>query len=149
MPKARFSVQIDAEVETIWDLLMDRISNPGRYVPDVEQSEILERDEWSVLRRMTVAGNVLTERIHADPEELEFEFELVDHPMFFGSVINHITPPDEGVVDGRPVLTFELDWQPLDEGTPDAGNMEPAIRSAVLQLKEEAERRERKKKTGG
>jgi len=136
MPRAMFSSPVDAPAEVVWRLLLDKIEHPDRYIDGVSDVEILERGaDGSVLRRMRTPRMLLTERIMADESELLVSFVLVGSPVFDGGVTNRI---DIGA-DGRPVLTVDLDWVPVDMRFPDDTDMTGLVRSTVLKIKALAE----------
>ncbi len=135
MPFASHSETVVASVQTIWQLLLDKIEDPAKYVPDVERSEILIRGNGFVVRRIKATGQDLTERITADEKDHKVEFVLVDHPVYEGNVENVIMTSLEG---GYPTLTFTLDWKRRD-GARDELNMQPAIRRSVKHTKKLAE----------
>lgn len=142
MPFTSFTCDVDASVDTLWRLLEDKIANPDRYLPEVEETEILERAPEGVLRRMKTAVFEVTERIAADRERLEVSYVLVDHPEFAGHVVDRITPAREDEPGGRPLLTATLDWRPLDGTTTSEEDLLELITAAVLQTKELAEEAE-------
>jgi hypothetical protein len=136
MPYATHSETVVASVQTIWKLLLDTIESPADYLPEVEHSEILVRGEGFVIRRKTVAGLVLTERITADQDSRKVVFALVDHPSYRGTLENLVTTKLEG---GYPTLTFTLDWQPR-EGARDDADLQAEIVRAVKHAKKLAEK---------
>ncbi len=132
MPRARHSSPVTAPVETIWALLLDKIEHPENYVPGVLDCEIVERGTDHVVRRMRSAAFEVVERITSNPASLTVRFELVDHPVYLGTVINVIEPA------ATPILTFELDWQRHD-GAPDKADLQAAIAGAVEHTRDLAE----------
>jgi hypothetical protein len=142
MPYATFSSPVNASVQTLWELLQDKIENPGRYVPGVEKSEILERSETGVLRLMSSKDMESKERITVDEKNLELTFALVDHPKYTGKVTNKITTSSDK--DNEVILTFTLDWKPKQSGEEEP-DMLPSIKGAVLHTKELAEQAEKNK----
>ena len=136
MPYARHSETVVASVQTIWKLLLDRIENPARTMPDVDYSEILVRGEGFVIRRMKAGALELTERITADQEARKVVFALVDHPAYRGSVENLVTTSPAG---GYPTLTFTLDWTARD-GAGDDPDLPAALVRAVKHTKKLAEK---------
>lgn len=153
MSFASFTCDVDASVETLWRLLEDKIENPGRYLPEVEDSEILERGSAGILRRMKTALFEVTERITVDRARLEIDYVLVDHPELAGHLFDRITPPREDEPEGRPLLTSTLDWRSVEgkatDGMGTAGigtageELLELITATVLQVKELAEEAER------
>ena len=140
MPFATFSLEVDASVETLWAVLVDKVENPTAYTKSVESFEILERDGDTLVRRMvTVAGEV-TERIRIDHEALRVDSQFVDHFRYRGAMVKKIVRPQtEGE---KPALTYTLDWERCD-GKPDDENLIPVAMAGVKHTKEIAEQRER------
>lgn len=141
MPDATHTEEVNASVETIWRLLVDKIENPQGYVPGVRSVEILERAPTHVLRRMVTEQLDLTERVTKEARRLEVVFELVDHPRYRGRVINRIEPGGHGRL---PRLTFAIDWREIGGGSDPGGeHLEGVLRDAVRQTKAMAEAAER------
>ena len=140
MPKASHSVQVKAPVDTVWRLLLDKIENPGAYVPGVTAVQILERQPGYVVRQMTAGGIEVTERITAFARSHEVDYVLLDHPVYAGQVVNRIEPPLQPGLSCT--LTFTLDWRRKD-GQPDRLDLQPNIVQAVEATKALAERQAR------
>jgi hypothetical protein len=136
MPKASYSVQVKAPVETVWRLLLEKIENPGAYVPGVESVTILDRQPGFVIRRMKVDDVEVVERITAFEKTHEIDFVLVDHPVYAGQVVNRIEPPLRPGLSCT--LTFTLDWRRKD-GQPDTLDLQASIVQAVERTKALAE----------
>ncbi|HJV65013.1 MAG TPA: AtaL-like protein [Geomonas sp.] len=83
-------VLVHAEHETLWNVLMDRLENPGRYLPGVSEVRILERSEGELLREMKLHGELVKERILVKPHDSELHHELLEHPQFTGLVVTKI-----------------------------------------------------------
>ncbi len=49
---ATFSIPANASLETVWNVLLDKIENPERYNPEAGDCKILERHDNEVLREM-------------------------------------------------------------------------------------------------
>lgn len=140
MAKASFSSPVNAPIEVLWDLLVDKIENPQRYVPGVSDVKILEKDGKSVLRQMTTPEITVKERITYDEDSREVVFTLVEHPQFSGEVLNKIIVPPDNKPSDPVILEFILDWQPLNPQAPrDEPDMSETIREAVLHTKQLAE----------
>ena len=135
MPTASFTTTIDARFEDLWALLVDKIENPGRYVPGVIEIEILERSGGGVLRRMRTAELTVVERITVDEVARTIIFGLVDHPSFEGEVVNHVNATNKGPLQ----LTFALNWTAKREDDADVDLM-PMVQGAVLHTKALVER---------
>jgi len=135
MPKASYTARVDASLETLWRLLLEKIERPQRFVPGVSEVEILEREAGFLVRRMKAGDLELVERITVFERQKQIDFVLVDHPVYAGQVINKV----EVLHEGLPLsLTFSLDWRRKD-GQPDREDMSDAIRKAVEETKALAE----------
>jgi len=135
MPKASYTARVDASLETLWRLLLEKIERPQRFVPGVSEVEILEREAGFLVRRMKAGDLELVERITVFERQQQIDFVLVDHPVYAGQVINKV----EVLHEGLPLsLTFSLDWRRKD-GQPDREDMSDAIRKAVEETKALAE----------
>lgn len=116
---------------TVWAVLLDKMEHPQRYIEDALGVEIIERDENSVVRELTLPGGVsFRERISADPEARTVTFTLLDHPVYEGTVVNRLLEGPEGGVE----LVFELDWRARPGAVDDRDPEEPLalIRSSVM-----------------
>src|SRR3954471_6464811 len=105
MPFATFMAPVKAPIPTIWEMLLDKVENPSKYVPGVSKTEILERGAGWVVRRMQTDAFEVTERINIDLERLEIVFALIEHPRYTGMVVNRIWPGDDD-----PELMYTLNW---------------------------------------
>lgn len=83
-------VVVHAEHDTVWQLLMDRLENPARFMPGVTEARILERDENVVIREMKLHGDLVKERIEVRPHDSEIRHELLEHPQFTGTIITRV-----------------------------------------------------------
>lgn len=138
MPYATYKTNVNSSVTTLWDLLMDKIENPQRYVPGVVSVKILGKNDQEVLREIATDSLTVTEKITWNQETKEIIFTLVDHPLFRGRVINKIWVDEEN--NQSMELEFTLDWQPLNPDTVQKDlDMSSAIQKAVLHTKELAE----------
>lgn len=138
MVYASFSTPVNATVEVLWDLLIDKIEHPQKYVPGVSDVKILTKNTEFVLREMTIPTGVLREKITSNLTTREVVFTLVDHSKFSGSVINkiHISDHENEAI----TLEFTLNWQPINSDISTAEiDMSDTIKQAVLHTKELAE----------
>ncbi len=138
MPYSRHLVPVRAPLETVWELLLDKVEHPHRYIESVLDFAILGQGEDWTLREMTLPGcATLREFIRVDATAHTLVHTLVDHPCFEGEVINRVTrvPGREDLVE----LEFAMDWL-LRPGA-QAPEDDPAdlVRSAVEHTREIAE----------
>lgn len=82
--------EVHAEHETLWKILMDRLENPGRYMPGVTEARIVERKEDEVIREMKLHGELVKERILVRPYDAELRHDLLEHPQFTGWISTKI-----------------------------------------------------------
>jgi len=138
MPMHRVSSHVDASLETVWAVLLDKMEHPQRYIEDALDAEILDRGQGSVVRQLVLPGGVtFRERISADPVARCITFTLLDHPVYVGTVVNQLRCDPESPVD----LVFELNWK-VREGCVDDRDPEEAlglIASSILHTKRIAE----------
>ena len=108
MPFATFSIAVQAPVEVLWAVLLEKVEDPAQHTANVLECEVREQSGPTRLRWMrTVAGEV-SERITVDAARLRVDTEIVEHPQYSGFMVKKI-----GVEDGDlPVLTYTLDWEP-------------------------------------
>jgi hypothetical protein len=107
-PLFRVSSHVDAPPETVWAVLLDKMEHPQRYIEDALDTDILVRGKQSVVRELVLPGGVVfRERIAADAEARTITYTLLDHPVYEGTVTNHLLTAPDGGVD----LAFELDWK--------------------------------------
>lgn len=114
MPKIAYYVPVDAALQTIWDVLLDRIEHPGRYLGGLESCTFPEGNEDYAIREVVMNGELLRERITIDERQGEIRYQLLDHPLFAGDVYNALIPPDANDPKAKPVVQFRMDWRPLN-----------------------------------
>ena len=83
-------VLVHAEHDTLWNMLMDRLENPARYMPGVSEARILEKSATVVVREMKLHGAMVKERILVNPHDSELRHELLEHPQFTGFIATKI-----------------------------------------------------------
>ncbi len=114
MPKFEYFTPVDASLQTIWNVLLDRIENPDRYQGGVDSFSFPESEEDYAVREILIQGIPLRERITIDERQGEVRYQLIDHPLFSGDVYNALIPADEHDPKARPVVQFRMDWRPLN-----------------------------------
>jgi hypothetical protein len=115
MPQLTYHVPVDAELQTIWNVLLDRIEHPDRYLAGVESFSFPESEEDYAVREVLIGGMPLKERITIDERLGEVRYELLEHPLCTGDVYNALIPPAEDDPKAKPVVQFRMNWQPLNE----------------------------------
>lgn len=147
MPKLEHFEAVDADLQTIWRVLLDRIENPQRYLAGVESFDFPESTEEYAIRDVVFEGVTLRERITIDEQQGEVRYELVDHPLYVGDVVNALIPPAPNDPKAKPVVQFRMNWQPRNSEAEtldvEAGAvMQESMRDAVHFVKEMAEKLE-------
>jgi hypothetical protein len=135
MPKVDYYVPVDASLQTIWNVLLDRIENPGRYLAGLESCTFPEGNETYAIREVVIDGQPLRERITIDERQGEIRYQLMNHPLFDGDVYNALIPPDENDLRAKPVVQFRMDWRPL---SPEAAALEAEAGGAIKESLEQA-----------
>ncbi|QLC24869.1 DUF1857 family protein [Parasphingopyxis algicola] len=140
MPLTAFKTRIDCTSAKLWDMLIDKIRHPDKFVPGVVSVEVVQEfGPTSIERKMVVrqgdTEKVVSELITADEATKTVIFKLKDDPIYTGYVANVIFE-ENGVVE----LDYTLHWTAKDPANePPAPNMSEAIKGAVLHTKELAE----------
>ncbi|AFY70170.1 hypothetical protein Pse7367_1894 [Thalassoporum mexicanum PCC 7367] len=146
MPHAIYSAQVNAPLETLWSVMVDKAKNPGKYNTSVQDYQVLEEYADGLLRQMRNKGKLIKERLTIDPVKYEIMHALVDHPIFVGRAFNAILQPTEVNPSDPLILTYALDWQPHNDSA-EAMEVEAAmqkelngvIKTAVFNTKNAAE----------
>ncbi|OUL37457.1 carboxymuconolactone decarboxylase, partial [Nostoc sp. T09] len=113
---ATYSVPVNAPLETVWDVLMDKMQNPQPYIPHVvEELKILERYDNGILREIKTPGMHMKERVTVDKQAGKVTFTVVEHPLFTGELSNQVTLLDNGNAGTVPILTYTINLQPTSD----------------------------------
>jgi hypothetical protein len=152
MPKLEYFVPVNADLQMIWRVLLDRIENPDRYMAGVESCEFPESEEDYAVREIKIQGFPLRERITINEEMGEVRYELLDHPLFTGDVFNSLIPPAHDDLKAKPVVQFRMNWQPI---SPEAeaieiesrDDLEASLKDAVHFVRDLAEHWEKQAQT--
>ena len=135
MPKIDYYVPVDAALQTIWEVLLDRIEHPDRYLAGLESFSFPEGNEEYAIREVIIHGQPLKERITIDERQGEIRYQLMDDPLFAGDVYNALIPPDETDPKAKPIVQFRMDWRPL---SPEAAAMEREAEQAIQESLQQA-----------
>lgn len=113
---ATFGSPVNARLETVWNLLLDKAENPQKYIPQsVEEVKVLERYKDGLLRLMETSEVHIKERITVDEQTKEVTFTLLDHPVYTGKLINKIIATPDGNSQTPLLLTYIVALHPLSE----------------------------------
>ena len=83
-------VLVHAEHDTLWNLLLDRLQNPERFIPGVTESRVLEKHDNVTVREMKLHGDLMRERVTIFPYDSEIRHELLEHPQFTGFIATKV-----------------------------------------------------------
>jgi len=133
-------VSVHAPVEVVWQLLVDKVEHPDRYVSGVQGLEILEKYEDGVLRQLTHPMPI-KERISINHEKLEIIFKLVDPVHFSGYFYNRIHLPADRQSDQPLKLEYGLEVEPIGAAAFDESRLPNAFFATLIHTKELAEQK--------
>lgn len=83
---------VHAQVETVWDVLLDRVENPQNYLHGVEGVQIIERSAAGIERELTWEGKTVRERIVPEKELSRITVEFREHPLYVGTIVTRLVP---------------------------------------------------------
>jgi hypothetical protein len=81
---------VHAEHDTLWNLLLDRLQNPQRFIPGVTEAQVLKRDDNVTVREMKLHGASVKEEVTILPLESEIRHQLLEHPQFTGTIVTKV-----------------------------------------------------------
>lgn len=129
------SEKINCTENQLWQLLLQKITNPENTIKEVSKSKILESFSDGYLREMIVSGLHIVERIIVSSETKEIIFNLVDNMEFEGYIINKIENKNDDVI-----LTYLQEWKPKNSSIQYSQNQFLiTIKNSVLAMKKLAE----------
>ena len=130
------SEQINATLEILWILLLDKVQHPDTTIKEITHVEVLQKYDDGILRQMHALGMTIRERITIDEQNKIVRFDLIENSMFTGYFLNKI----EGY-DGKLTLIYEQNWIPI---MPQARELETKLPqiliNGVQEMKELAEK---------
>lgn len=83
-------VLVHSEHQTLWNMLIDRMHHPERYLLGAADVRITEESQDVFISEMTLHGDQVKERILVRPYEGELRHELLEHPQFTGFIVRKI-----------------------------------------------------------
>jgi hypothetical protein len=84
------TILVHAEHDTLWNLLLDRLKDPQRFIPGVTETRVIERKDNVTVRELKLHGDLVRERVTIRPHESEIRHELLEHPQFTGSIVTKV-----------------------------------------------------------
>lgn len=139
MRKITYSTNIRARLETVWNLMVDRIEHPS--LPGVKEVRVTERGEGYLVREVRARWLMIQERVIVDQGKHEITFKMEEHPLFNGSVVMRVVALSRQSPVAPVQLTMEVNWIPKQEEAERTilETMPSEIQQEVLGIKEEAE----------
>jgi len=131
---------VDAPRSNVWEVLVEMIEHPDRFLENVGRVHIRARGDDFVERVMHVASSddretLVHERITWDATAGTVIGTLLDDPIYTGTITNAILG-----ADGDLALAFTLAWKPRDGTEPVGGpDWETELRDALEEVKAAAE----------
>ncbi|HBA86555.1 MAG TPA: hypothetical protein DCZ75_00805 [Geobacter sp.] len=141
MRKISYSLEVHAALDTVWNLLIEKVEQPQTYMPGVIQSRILQHYGNGVLREIRGEGLLIKEKVVIDKPHGEVHYFLLEHPLFTGRVVNRVVPSSVQSPVAPQVLTIEVEWSPKDEQAQRMiqSAIPEQIQNEVMDLKQKAE----------
>jgi len=104
-------MSINAPVQEIWDVLIDRVFNPQKYLTGVLEFTLQDQGQTLIRKMQTTLGEIV-ERIVIDFKNLIITSEIIEHPTFEGSSVNQIIPSEDQ--SNFSLTAFIKNWKPKD-----------------------------------
>ncbi|WP_085815323.1 DUF1857 family protein [Geoanaerobacter pelophilus] len=83
-------VVVHSEHQTLWNMLMDRLQHPDRYLVGITEARVTEESEDVLISQMLLHGEPVKERVLVRPYDGELRHELLEHPQFTGFIVKKI-----------------------------------------------------------
>jgi len=84
------TVLVHAEHDTLWNLLLDRLKDPQRFIPGVTEARVIDQKENVTVRELRLHGDLVRERVTIRSHDSEIRHELLEHPQFTGSIVTKV-----------------------------------------------------------
>jgi ketosteroid isomerase-like protein len=134
-----YSIPINASSELVWKILLDKIENPGNYMPSpVEYTRTLETYSDGMLREVKTSQMLVRERITIDEANKKITYDIVNYPMFQPRFINQVVQPNQPGKVSLPMLINIFQLTPLAEGALESEEAKPFLHAANPELIEKA-----------
>ncbi len=138
MPLVNYRVKVHASANKLWDMMLDKMRRPDKYVPGIVRVAILREHSATCIEREmeTAQGKVIRELIVAEPLTLTVIFKSYQDEVYSGFVTNTIFEEDDGVY-----LDYTLNWtlKPGKSAAQPDSFWQETIKNAVLHAKQLAE----------
>ena len=136
---ASYSIPVNATREFVWEVLLDKMQNPGRYMPYVvEDLKVLERYDDGVLRKVKTPEMHVTERVTVDEKAGKVTYEIVNYPQFTVTFMNQVTLSANHDSGSLPILTNVIELKPTTDQALEQESAQHFIKAAQPELIEMA-----------
>ena len=102
--------QLNVKPESLWTILLDKVTNPQKYVPNASNVSFAKVDEDNILRTMNRGTTVVKEYITINQDNKETIFELRDHANYEGTITSRVETINSRHTNSC-YLVYELDWK--------------------------------------
>lgn len=105
------SLSVNVPQQMIWDVLIDRVIHPERYLTGILDSSIQKSGQVLIRKMRTTLGEIV-ERIVIDVKNKVITSFIVEHPEYIGVSVNKIIPIEKEA--GFSLIAFIKNWKPKD-----------------------------------
>jgi len=103
---------VHAQHDTLWNLLLERLQNPERFIPGVTESRIVEKAGDVSIREFMLHGERVKEKITVYPHESRIHHELLEHPQFTGTIVTKVVRTARQSPVAPQNLEYDIDVSP-------------------------------------
>lgn len=137
-------VLIHAQLETVWNVLLDSMENPQAYQPRVKDLKIIEKSADGLIREMKIDSTIIRERLIPDRKNNSLYNEVLEHPVYTGDITVRLVPTSVQ----NPMSPLTLEYHLKLEVKPDhqGGSVRPedllseTFNEELARIKERAEK---------
>jgi alkylhydroperoxidase/carboxymuconolactone decarboxylase family protein YurZ/catechol 2,3-dioxygenase-like lactoylglutathione lyase family enzyme/limonene-1,2-epoxide hydrolase len=136
---ASYSIPVNATREFIWEILLDKVQNPERYLPHaVDELKVLETYNDGFLREIKSPEMDVIERVTVDEQAGKVTFDIVNFPQFTVKFINQLALSANHDSGSVPILTYAIDLTPHTDQALEQEEAQSFIKAAQPELIEQA-----------
>jgi hypothetical protein len=100
-------ISIASSPETVWEVLIQRMSFPEDFQPDIIEKSFPLENENEFIRRVETEHGGVTEQFLLDEPNKTMKINLIKHPYFSGNSVFSIQK-----IETETELTIEYNWIP-------------------------------------
>lgn len=98
-------INIASAPQTVWEVLMQRMSFPEDFQPDIIEKSFPLENENEFIRRVETEHGGVTEQFLLDEPNKIMKINLIKHPYFSGSSVFSVNP-----IENQTELIIEYNW---------------------------------------